>query len=725
MVWACGGWEDDGFSVFSPEAFVAPQYTPFFYDGSNWYYGRQIEVEDNNNRFNSQVVDEWDNYLNHQLSKPALQYILLHSSKAGADSVYDYITGKNPYLKPDSLRINIAAPNKKKIGNLFKYLDLARQCETFAVAAPRDWYSEPTPTPPAPPLLEKSLSAAFNNSKDPFIKQRLWFQLVRYYFFNDDTTKDEKEPPNNPAKILSVFNVYKSVFPQNLTYYRTLGYIAGYHRRKGNFALANYLYSRCYDYCLEMKIPSKFSFHAQQESDWQETLALAKNKEEKITLWHMLGMEYDESRAIKEIMKLDPKSDKAELLLSRMVNEWEVADSSAHYGNATPQHNIIKTDIKLVDSIALRKNTAKPYYWSIAAGYLHYIDDDYKNARYFYAIAKKQLPPNNILVTAQYKVLTLLLDLVTRKTIDAKEEAKLVEPLTWLKYMKEGTGYDVRFAIARGICTNMIATAYRNQGNLLKATCFGDGGDFYASNYRVQQLINLLNKPDKTPFEKVMTAYYSHNVKDLYYLQALNLVYKDNIDEAVGLMNKANDTSSFAANPFNGRIKDCHDCDAAAPQKHKFNSISFVKALQNIKAQIKAGKNLYQNTLLLANAYYNITYYGNTRSFYESAIYIPETFTSQQLARKYYKLAGAYAKTDEQRAKYTFMIAKCDQNESYEFPENNYNNDNNEAVIGDTIARKRYFADFATLKEKYNNTKFYKEILHECGYFKDYVNPKK
>src|ERR1700761_7628981 len=87
VVWACADYDDTPFSIFSPEAFVSKQYTPFFYDSYNWYYGTRVDVEDNNNRFNAQVLSEWDSYLNHQVNQPALAYLLLKSSRAGIDSV--------------------------------------------------------------------------------------------------------------------------------------------------------------------------------------------------------------------------------------------------------------------------------------------------------------------------------------------------------------------------------------------------------------------------------------------------------------------------------------------------------------------------------------------------------------------------------------------------------------------------------------------------------------
>jgi hypothetical protein len=721
VVWACAGGDDTPFSIFSPEAFVSKEYTPFFYDSNDWYYpGTRVEIEDNNNRFNDQVISEWDNYLNHQLSKPALEYLLLHSSKAGIDSVYSYLKGRISILKPDTIHINMGKLDKDKIDNLFNYLKLAKDCETFAVVAPRGWYDEPPPPPPVSLTLEKSLSSAFNTTKDKFIKERLWFQLTRYYFFNDDTTRDKKKSVDNQAEILVLYDKYKTKFPQNLTYYRTLGYIAGYYRRRGDYAQANYLYSRCYDYSFEMKIPSKFSFHAQQDTDWVATLKLAKNNEEKITLWHMLGMEYDEARAIKEIATLDPKSDKMDLLLSRLINIREDGGFYSPYSES-PRDTLKENanaliEIKLIDSIALKNNTAKPYYWNIAAGYLHYINKDYAQAGRFYGMAKRQLPTSDKLIIAQYKMLSILLDLAELDHMDAREEAKLVEPLTWLANLKHGNDVSqLRFEPALELCTSFLANVYSKQGDTLKSGCFNDAIVHYENKAWVQKFVDLINKPNKTPFEKVMLMYYPHTLDDLYYHQATVLTYEEDIDKAIQLLSKVrnNFSETLPANPFNGRLNDCHDCDAAAPQKQKFTELTFLKTIQSIKTELATGKNKYRNALLLANAYYNISYYGNARQFYGYVISGGFDIYSQKVSKKYYLLARQYAQTNEQKAKCTFMASKCEHNEFYSQFDSSDNNETPMATGG------KYFDE---LKKHYSQTKYYQEVLHECGYFKRYVN---
>jgi len=729
VVWACADSEESAYSIFSPQAFVSKDYTPFFYDSEYWYYGKNVETEDNNNRFNEQVVNEWDDYLGHQLSTSVLRYLLLNAGKKQIDTVLRYINGKISILKPDSLHINTRQLDQNKIANLFNYLALAKDCEAFAVSDRTGWYNDPKPPPVISPLLETSLSNAISHSKDSFIKERLWFQLARYYYFYDDTTGNKKEPINNQSKILVLFDKYKTDFPKNLTYYRTLGYVAGYYRRKGDYAEANYLYSRCYDFSFEMKIPSKFSFRAQQESDWVETLKLARNNEEKITLWHMLGMEYDPIRAIKEIMALDPKSDKVNLLLSRLINARENSDNRMYFlsrqDGIDSEQNTKDTDksaineIRVVDSIAKKANTAKPYYWNIAAGYLHYMHKDYVYADHFYAAAKKLLPANDQLITAQYKMLKIFLEVSRLNRIDAKTELSLVEPLNWLKDFADGKNHIEGFRPA--LCADQIAKIYLSQGDTLKANCFTDTIISYQNKVWVQKIVDLMNKPDKSDFEKTMLRHYPHTLDQLYYHQALELVYKEEIGKAIlliGKMTKTGAADHLPANPFNGRLNDCHDCDQAAPQKQIFTPLTFLTTIQKIAAGLTTAKDKYRNAMFLANAYYNISYYGNNRAFYEADVFGGGDIYSQKISEKYYLLARKYAQTNEQKARCTFMASKCEHNDYY--TENGgVNRGYDDAVI--VPPPGKYFEE---LKLKYPKTRYYLEVLHECGYFKDFVHSK-
>ncbi|QEM06366.1 hypothetical protein DIU31_023655 [Mucilaginibacter rubeus] len=731
VIWACADSDDSDYSVFAPEYFVNKQYSPFFYSSYEIYYG-QGYAESSNTRYNDIIVNEWDAHFNHQFSAASLKFLLLKATPGQVDSAYRKFTGALKTLPAKYPPINTGTISHKMLAAFYNYLKLAKSCESYTVNN-EDYVWEKVTPKQASVNLEATLFNAYNKETDPFIKERLWFQTVRYYYFAGGSLN---------AKIVKAFEQFKTHFPKNLTWYRAWGYVAGYHYQQKNYALSNYLYSLCYDYTYKLKIPSFWSFHPQNETDWQATLKLAKTVDEKITLWHLLGAQYDEGRAIKEIVAINPKSEKLDLLLSRLINIREAGTVSIETPPVDSARKSRVNNRRLVESIALKNNTAKPYYWNLAAGYLNFLDSNYTAAGKFYTAARKQLPAGDKMLTAQSKLLDILLYVKTLKKIDATAEARLVEPLNWLANLRDDKIEitDLRFKNAVTDCTFAISKLYKKQGNLIKQLCFDNNyHEFYNDSTNVSSLINLLNKPVKTPFEQAMLRYYPVEVNDLYYHQAVMLTYRQETQKAITWIKKMKpDTTTFPGNPFNGRLVDCHDCDHAAPQKQKFTTMSFLQTLNAMETEIKDGKSIYRNAYLVANAYYNITYYGNARAFYEGDPVMPgawsryyyedeekmnEKLTSMRIAIIYYELARKNAATDEQRARCTFMLSKCALNEIYNDPEFK-GADKFADIKASQPVTNAYYKYFAQLKEKYNNTAYYKEALKECGYFRIYADKK-
>jgi len=744
IVWACadGGWDNTEASNFAPEAFVAKEYSPFFYTSYVSYYN--LGYDDNNTtRYNDVVLKEWDSYLGQGLADKDLKVLLFKSSYGALDSIYRYYDGKLNVLPKGMPDLKSSKLTKKQVDALMSYLLLAKECETFAVSDIINyWDVKPVGVVP-PSNLEEDLSKSLDQSKDTFIKQRLWFQLVRYHYFAElptikpDSLNMEK---TNPSAIVSAFDKYESKFPKNSIYYRAMGYVAGHFYKTRNYAQANYLYSLCYNSATEAKISSEWSFHPQNESDWQKSLGLAKNTEEKITLWQLLGINSDPGRAIEKIYSLNPKSEKLDLLLSRLVNIAEIPTYGpyAWEENDAKQKTALAESTTLVSKIAEKGNTNKPYYWNLAAGYLQTLSGHNDLAKGFYSKAKPQLPANDPLILAQYKLLDWTLYLSTLKTIDAKAESEMVEPINWLADLRDrkDTVANLRYYRAVEHSIKTLAGLYKKQGNLLKSNCFESNTAFYANNTNIENLKALINKSSKTPFEKAMLRYYHLTAEDLNYHQGLMLVYQEKTDQAIQFMDKSGKLGEFVlpGNPFYMRLNDCHDCDFEAVQKKKYTALGFVSTIKNIKSEIVAGRNLYANTYALANAYYNITHYGNARTFYQTEItgsnatssldispVFRVQFTSSKIAEKYYLMARNFAKTPEQKAKCTFMAAKCERNGIY-----------NKVFEQDTAANKYYWsfdfdkiptwgAHFAELRAKYSHTEYYKEVLRECGYFNTYL----
>ena len=68
--------------------------------------------------------------------------------------------------------------------------------------------------------------------------------------------------------------------------------------------------------CPQLRIVATYSFHPQEQADWNASLAMTKNNDEKAALWAIRGYYADEERAIQEIYKLNPKNQHLDYLLS-------------------------------------------------------------------------------------------------------------------------------------------------------------------------------------------------------------------------------------------------------------------------------------------------------------------------------------------------------------------------------------------------------------------------
>ncbi|CAM3735515.1 hypothetical protein MUGA111182_06155 [Mucilaginibacter galii] len=734
VIWACSDSGETEYSVFAPEYFVNEKYSPFFYASDVVYYSVGY-AESSNTQFNSIVFVEWDTYFKQSVPSTNLKYLLFISGVNSIDSVDHYVNGLSQSIPKGFTDTARSSLTGKKAKQFFDYLKLARECESYAVND--DWSSWDTVRRHyANADLEPRLLTAFHSAKDRFIKERLWFQLVRYYFFSGDA--------DNSDLVVKIFDQYKNNFPHDLMWYRSLGYVAGHYYAAKDFARANYLYSLCYEFSNNLKIPSFWSFHPQEEADWEQTLKLARTKAEQVTLWQMLGAQQDAGRAIRAIAQIDPSSEKLDLLLSRLINSREsVTQPSDYYGNPDTVLQSDDLDKKVVEELAQKGNTARPYFWNLAAGYLNYLDSNYTAAAEFYAKAKREFPGNDTLVVAQSKVLDILLQVGTLKKIDGSVESRLIAPLNWLADLvaQRSKVENLRFANAVEDCTARLSRLYLEQGDPVKAVCFksNTGSEVYQNSVRTDALIALLKKTDPTPFEKVMLRYYPYSLNDLYYHQALRLVYLQQPNAALHFLEKrsAKDTPLYG-NPFNSRLIDCHDCDHAEPQKQKFTPLKFVQTLANIQAEIGRGKQVYRNAFLAANAFYNITYYGNARLFYEFDIatgssygYVdPDSldhqYYSMSAALKYYKLALKYATGEEQKARCTLMLAKCAQNEIFNLAD--YDEVRPAILMDiavDNAALKRYYGYFDELKVKYSQSAYYKDIIKECGYFRMYLKQDK
>jgi hypothetical protein len=761
IIYACADGDDWGYfgynSNFTPETFVDKSYSPLFLSG-DIFYGIGFDTQ-HNSRFNAAIKSDWETYLKGKVDVASVNYFLIgeettmYSEKKAAQNKAD-ITQLHTFFKTKKENATSLKWEKKislkddKVKSFIEFLYLAQKIETVSIGEDY-WSYDPVVAKTFKDLkMIQSIENVYNTTADSFLKNRYWFLTMKAYFYS-----------SNKSKAIVFFNKTEKSVPKNTLYYRALSYVAGINYQQKKYATSNYLYAQVFDKCPELRIVTAYSFHPKNEADWTKSLAMAKNNEEKAALWAVHGYYKDETQAIGKIYELDPKSEHLNYLLTRLVNKQEQDLNSTFEERAkenaeakkqtvaeNKEVNKAKIDTKafdLVSKIATAGNTEKPYLWNISLGYLQTLKGDYATAETNFDKAEKTMPKTE-LSGYQLRLLRFVNNMSKIDKLTDKNEKTILADLNWLyqELPKTYKGEEFRYQNAASWSKNYLATLYRAKSNPVMVELFGGvmpedywgaGNSFYDNEKNLLDMKAFLAKPNKTEIEKIGAGIYNLKLKDINNFQAVQATFKNKIPEAIVFLQQADSAkyATFSGNPFNGSIKDCHDCDHAAYQKKKYTEIDFLNTVKGMQDKLAQKEDVYTNSLLLGNAFYNLTHFGNGRSFYETSIVgygsnpysfrdsMKKMITNCDIPKMYYQKAFEAATTKEQKAKCIYMLAKCERNEYYN---NKYNNLKNWWEADDDKINFIAWNAFKTLKKDYSDTKYYQDVIAECGYFNTYIS---
>lgn len=762
IIYACAGGDDWDFfgynSNFTPETFADKSYSPLFLSGSI-FYGIGFDTE-HNSRFNKNIKEDWASYLKGKADTTTVNYFLI-----GNESRRYYSDDKNVIKNKEEIAdLHAFYKNKKenktsqkwskklnlkdeKIKNFVEFLYLAQKIETVSIGE-ENWSYEPVVAKTFKDAkMIQSIENVYNTLSDPFLKNRYWFLTMKARFYSTDK-----------QKAIDFFNKTESSVPKNTLYYRALSYVAGINYKQKKYAVSNYLYAKVFDKCPELRVVTAYSFRPKNDSDWNKALLMAKTNDEKVALWAIHGYYKDEKQAIEKIYELNPKSEHLNYLATRLVNGLEQSMNNSFQqdsGDNQPrkkltvaesktenQAKVDKIALDLIAKISAAGNTDRPYLWDLSLGYLQTLKGDYVNADKNFEKAVKTLPKTE-LAGMQLRLLRFVNNLSKIDKLTDKNEKTILADLNWLYYELPKTykGQEFRYQNASSWSRSYLSTLYREKGDLVMTEIFGesrysywnDGNSFYDNEKVLLDMKAFLEKSNKTEIEKIGAGIYSLKLKDINNFQAVQATFKNKIPEAIAFMQQTDSVQyyKFLGNPFNGNIKDCHDCEHAAYQKKKYTQLDFLNTIKAMQDKLAQKEDVYTNSLLLGNAFYNITHFGNGRTFYEISIVgygsspysfrdtMKKMITNCDVSKMYYQKALEAASSKEQKAKCIYLISKCERNEYYN---NKYNNVNSWWEIQDDKINFIAWNGFKILKKEYSDTKYYQDVIAECGYFRTYVN---
>ena len=726
VIYACGGGDDWGWSFdsnFTPETFVDKSYSPLFLS-SEIFYGIGFDQE-HNSRFNDEIVADWSAYLKGNMNEKDVKFFLIDSSAADVIKLNSFLVSKksNPTVAKWAKKIDL---KDKKVSSFIAFLENAQALEKVSVN--NDYWSyEPQKIVYFKDSNRvKNIESKYEATTDSFLKNRYWLLTIKANFYS-----------NNKQSAESFFKKTENAVPKNTLYYRALSYLAGLEYRNKNYAKANYQYAQVFDKCPQLRVVAAYSFHPQEQADWNQSLNLAKNNDEKVALWAIQGYYNNEEQAIQKIYELNPKSEHLDYLLTRLINKQEnkidksFKDQTVLQNKSRIKDSINKIAEQVVSAVAKSNATAKPHLWNIAAGYLETLSGNFVQADQNFSIAEIKMP-KTVLAINQLRLLRFVNNLSKIDKINSSNEKSILADLNWLYFdLPKENIENFRYENAAAWSKNYLSALYKSQKNAGMAELFSKDSDFYDNPANVEAIKSFLLKNNKSTIENIASKIYDLNLNDINKYQAVISTYQNKIPKAIAFMKQADSLQNivFYGNPFNGRIKDCHDCEHAERQKKKYSQIEFLTTINIMQEKINNNEDVYNNAILLGNAFYNITHFGNARLFYEGNIIgyggSPYNFkektkamiTNCSVSKMYYQKAFEAAANDEQKAKCQYMLAKCERNEYYN---KKYYAITDWWQIEDDKVNFLAWNGFKNLKNKYSKTQYYQDVIAECGYFNTY-----
>ena len=748
-----GDWWGSGYtSVFSPEITVNNKaYEPFFYDDYTTFYNG-YSIESTTDLFKEETIKDWTDYLK-KYSPETVAYYLY--DKDLDETLRAVSKAKNPEaeFKKQNFKYTLDLSDEKS-QKFVLFIMLARGIEMYSNQTYDYWnYDNRTQlnadtdfTSKVENLYKKQVS-----QNDDFFKNRMWFQVVRSKFYSDDR-----------ASVIAFFNDTEKDQPRNNLYYQALSYVGGAYKNIKNYEKANATFAQVFNQCKPLMASALFDYKPLEAAAFKASLKQAADQSTQETMYALQGYYTNGFSSMQELYKLNPNSPHIDFLLSRWVNinEQSINIYTAHETlDIDPRKvkkefktKIDKNQLKWINEVANDSKVHNPYIWKATAAYFNALVGEYSKAdnllKSAHTLSKNQEQKG------QVRSLRLLNNLLSIDKVDLRAEGKLIEDVNWLFYDSANADYDYYTATNRvyylqEFTKKYLSALYKQEKNDLMSELTYPIKGFFKDQKQSTAMENLLLSSQRSAWQDIFVGIYPYKLADIYESRGIYLFYQDKIDEAIAEFEKITPferkeynwekntyetkmvdykTIPLPGNPFNGKIKDCNDCDHVAKQSVKYSSLDLLKKIKEMKEKISAGEDVYNNALLVGNAFYNASYFGNARAFYNNSI-INEYGNSiskehekmlfgMENVKKYYTLAQKAAETNEQKAKMAYMLAKVERNDfyssSYFIPNEYYSGYGNNVMI-------RKWKGFDELKNNYSDTKYYQEVIAECGYFRKYL----
>ncbi len=706
---ACGGWDPSisELTTFDPD--VLDNAKGLEYDPFDSGFGSPCTDD----CFTKRMLADWHGFLKDTgVSDADWQKVLFQATSADLVAIRQRLSGKTtpaPKGFEQSSLWKLPAAKDTLLAAV-PVVELARKVEAYTDSDQYDKDGNLKPRSRPPAELLATARKGLKGTKDPFLSQRYAFAAVRILFYQRDW-----------GGLVTFYDGAQGVLstPSLDLAERGRHYLAGALAKSGKLARANLELARLHANYPPLAGEAVLDFKPMEQADWRESLRLAKDAREKTQLWRMVGIKKDGLVAAQEIIRLDPKSNLIALLVVRELARAESRTADAWgQGTATDPKDVAaqKKAFAALEQIATSQSKLagadRPWVMELVAGHIAAKRGDLAAARPR-LLRAVTLRPGDVRVASQAKA-SLALALALDWKLNPQNEDELAKAMN---------GIDPNFGrldTVREDVRRRLAKAYAKAGKLVDAEFLLPGTADPIDNSTGQPAKGKQHWSD-IAFIKEMIARTGRTSTEFDRFVLKGSLIKENLEQDLALRYLVEGDFSNAAktfqttkatstplgtDPFVTHIVDCHDCDHEKFQSSKWTHANFTARLVELELKARGGgEPAAEAAMLLGNALYNITWYGNARVTLEQSHQATRNATA---ALQWYKRAHDLTKNRELKAKAAFMAAKAELANLW-----TARDENPDASTAAYPTPKTWYPIMKT----YANTKYYKEVLKECGYF--------
>lgn len=687
---------------------------------------------ENNSSNQVSNLETWRRFLNMEGgTEREIEKLYIETSPADFEKILTAVeAGQTPAEWENNSMLKAIFAFKKK-DELIKYLRFSKKLE-LELGYTYDYWDE-TDKLDKVKLAEwdKELDQLLKKTKNKELKYRYLYQKQRLAFYS-----------GNYEEAIKLYNKELAKWDHPLRY-KALNNKFGAHwhlkEAAGDKAypqtgeMITCLYET-FNQCQSCAIVKYSELESLTAADYFEAIKQVENPQDQIKIWLLASyqsvpLEY----AFSHIAALDPNAPELKVIMSRQVILWErnaLTRDQVSETYSEPLHpGMVKELIKLGKN-PLVKNQS---FWLSQVSFYHFLKKDHDKALSTLFEAESVQGSDDALSQKATKTLTHLVGIQswTKGDLKASIVARKME-----KLIKEGNADLYDYALKK------IGQIAMPHDYLYEYTVLADAalshsltGSFSLSE--LERLEKSLAKP-ASPLLKILWA--QSNLSQKHLLEAKGHWYmnKRMFAKALQCFEQAKFEQTMPADAFVMHLVDCHDCDQANPDQAKV--VDVLRELVKLRTSFQAKPSALVAEKL-ANAHYNFTQFGNLHYYLHVEVFDkndlmhPEYLamdrgpvfksldidfnTDMTWAAYYYKRAFELSKDREFKARMSFMLAKCEQNQYYIDHQDLYWTSWDDSCQEDK--NTKYRVNFKHLKKDFSDTKFYQEALKECSYFEHFT----